>query len=94
MSLGELRQGYLHNGRIDRWHNEPECLAGSWMNKPIYVDPFVAGLVVGYRATPNWRPDPTNNRQEPNSALILAPSLNDFVFIPSLERGDGAPEFF
>ncbi len=75
-SLGELRQRNREHIRPHRWQEQPLRLSGSRLHKTVDVEPLEAVLDSDTRPRPLARPDPAQDRFEPNAMLIGRPQLD------------------
>jgi len=74
--LGELRQRKREHIRPHRRQEQPLGLSRSWLHKTVDVEPLEALLDGNTRPGPFARPDPAQDRSEPNAVLIGRPQLD------------------
>ena len=69
-----FEQGAEHR-RVDGIGDEPDDLAAGWPDEAIQVEPLVAMMPWCRRALATRRPDPADDRLQPDAVFVQAPDL-------------------
>lgn len=92
--LGEQAQAFVHRFGIDRIGEQPLDLAGLGLDVGVEVKPLIAGAGAGLGALALGRPDPPDDRFQPEAMLVERPGLDRLVGVLLLERGNRLRQFF
>jgi hypothetical protein len=90
--LGEMGQGAGEGRDIDRRHEQPVRRPRLGLHKPIDVLPLVAGPDAGAERLAPPRPDPPEDRLQPDAMLVGGPQFDGGVGAGALECCDAGRE--
>lgn len=91
---GEERQGVLEECLVDAGSEIPEALAGCRRDEGGDVEPFEAVVDAGDGALAARRPDPPQDRLQPDPVLVGGEDLDDRAGMARCLLGDGFGEVF
>ena len=91
---GEEREGVLEELLVDGGGDVPEALAGGGRDEGDDVEPFVAVMADGDRARTARRPDPADDRLQPDAVLVGGEGLDCRAGMARRLLGDRLGEFF
>lgn len=91
---GEERERVLEEFLVDAGREVPEALAGGRRDEGGDVEPFEAVVAAGDRALAAWRPDPTQDRLQPDAVLVGGEGFDRRAGMALRLLGDGLREFY
>jgi hypothetical protein len=91
---GEEREGGLEELLVDAGGEIPEALAGGGRDEGGDVEPLEAVMAAGDRALATRRPDPAQDRLQPDAVLVGGEGLDRRAGMALGFLGDGFREFF
>ena len=91
---GEEREGVLEQRLVDAGREVPEALAGRGRDEGGDVEPLEAVMATGDRALAARRPDPAQDRLQPDAVLVGGEDLDRRARMALRLFGDGFRELF
>jgi hypothetical protein len=91
---GEEREGVLEQRLVDTGREVPEALAGGWRDEGGNVEPLEALVAPGDRALAARRPDPAQDRLQPDPMLVGGEGLDRRAGVTIRLLGDDLGKLF